>query len=64
VDARQTKERGSHSDQSGQFEILGLEPGSHVFSVRVGQNARVDRKFDIRAGQLVDLGDIPIPGYK
>jgi hypothetical protein len=64
VDLRQKNQRSSHSDQSGRFEILGLEPGPHVFSVSVGENERVERRFDIRAGQLLDLGDIPIPGYK
>ncbi|HEX8700723.1 MAG TPA: carboxypeptidase regulatory-like domain-containing protein [Myxococcaceae bacterium] len=64
VDLRQKNERRTASDQSGRFEILGLEPGSHVFSVTVGENERVERRFDIRAGQFLDLGDIPIPGYK
>jgi len=64
VDLRQKNERHTASDQSGRFELLGLEPGPHVFSVRVGKNEPVERRFDIRAGQFLDLGDIPIPGYK
>jgi len=65
VNLRQKNERTTSSDhQSGRFEVLGLEPGSHVLHVRVGKNEPVERRFELRSGQLLDLGDIPIPGYK
>jgi hypothetical protein len=67
VDAGQRQERRTSSDhQSGRFEVLGLEPGSHVLTVGLSmeKGALVEKRFDIRVGQFLDLGDIPVPARK
>jgi hypothetical protein len=57
------EDRMGHSDSKGRFEIIGLVPGSHVLTVGPGegQPVLVERLLAVTAGQVLDLGDVPVP---
>jgi hypothetical protein len=54
------------SDAKGEFEITGLPPGKYEFRIWQEAAGYVDRSFkvEVKAGQVTDLGKIPVDGAK
>ena len=64
VDSEKEEGRDVDADESGRFEILGLEPGPHLLEFTPPDSPESEEEgvrelpFTLRPGETLDLGDL------